>query len=351
MGHAEGNGIEIRTDKCGFILAGGGSYGSFQAGVLDYLINQANADYKGIYGISIGAVNAANLAGAGPGQDGLSKQCDQLLYMWEHMTDIFHHLPFLPPKDFIDAYSVNFCHLLTQSLFKASSLQKYITEIFTDELLANLYALHRYFAVGTVSEVDGRMHMFRNEVAVRNVEMRRQLVDYVVGSMSMPAFFPPSMITIDDCQHKCFDGGLREPCPVQTAYEDDRYEWLVVINCNADRIKLDFTSSRLTQYLARAMDIFHSSLIVGDVRTAVAVSSVLKAADLDEITIDIGGRTQTFGRTNILYIEPENENNLLFDSLLDFAPKKIQSAMDYGRLCAGNVIRKLGVTFVPPTDS
>lgn len=75
------NALPARPDKIALVLQGGGAMGSYQAGVYDAL---AEVDYlpDWVAGISIGAINAAIIAGNPP-----ETRVDQLRAFWQQITE------------------------------------------------------------------------------------------------------------------------------------------------------------------------------------------------------------------------------------------------------------------------
>lgn len=75
------NALPARPDKIALVLQGGGAMGSYQAGVYDAL---AEVDYlpDWVAGISIGAINAAIVAGNPP-----ETRVDQLRAFWQQITE------------------------------------------------------------------------------------------------------------------------------------------------------------------------------------------------------------------------------------------------------------------------
>lgn len=71
------------------LLQGGGALGSFQAGVYEEL-ESSNIGINWVAGISIGAVNAAIIAGNPPGE-----RVDKLCSFWERLSSCLPDLPFL----------------------------------------------------------------------------------------------------------------------------------------------------------------------------------------------------------------------------------------------------------------
>src|ERR1700720_1318886 len=83
-----------RFEQTVLLLQGGGALGSYQAGVYQALA-EANLHPDWVAGISIGAINAALIAGNPP-----EKRVEKLRQFWEHSTtDVFGSCPqnFLTP--------------------------------------------------------------------------------------------------------------------------------------------------------------------------------------------------------------------------------------------------------------
>ncbi|MCP4677919.1 MAG: hypothetical protein GY854_20870 [Deltaproteobacteria bacterium] len=332
----------INPKTCAFVLSGGGCFGSFEAGVLEYLIGEAHADFSGLYGISIGAVNAATLAGAARGKPGLAKQLGHLEYLWDRITDFFH-----PHLGYINAYSINWNGFLSQSLFSAKNLIEYIESILDEKALCNLYANHREFAVGTVSDADGQIHLFRNSNAVLDDEMKRQLVNYVVGSMSLPLVFPPRDISIQGQTHQCFDGGLRESSLLIRALADRRYDDIVVINCGAKNLPFSGRLKGMLQYAERAFDIWNNNNTQSIMDNARTLTRIMRESGQGEMEIFHDGQPMKIKAAKLHIFEPGSDSSaeLTFDNELDFDPQKIQLAIQYGKKVAEEVCKKQHLVF------
>src|SRR6266446_6840647 len=80
---------ESYTKKVALVLQGGGALGSYQAGVYEAL---ASSDYKPdwVAGISIGAINAALIAGNSP-----ERRVEKLREFWEAVSDSPLSTPYL----------------------------------------------------------------------------------------------------------------------------------------------------------------------------------------------------------------------------------------------------------------
>src|ERR1700761_4878319 len=81
-----------RPERCGrvaLVLQGGGALGAYQAGVFQAL-HEAGVEPDWVSGVSIGAVNAALIAGNPP-----ERRLDRLRTFWERITSrkIWYHTP------------------------------------------------------------------------------------------------------------------------------------------------------------------------------------------------------------------------------------------------------------------
>lgn len=77
-------------DQVALVLQGGGALGSYQAGVIEGL-DQAGIEIDWVAGISIGAVNAAIIAGNPP-----ARRVDRLRAFWEKLTSALPSFPIFP---------------------------------------------------------------------------------------------------------------------------------------------------------------------------------------------------------------------------------------------------------------
>jgi predicted acylesterase/phospholipase RssA len=77
-------------DQVALVLQGGGALGSYQAGVIDGL-TEAGIEIDWVAGISIGAVNAAIVAGNPP-----ERRMERLLAFWDKVTSGLPSFPIYP---------------------------------------------------------------------------------------------------------------------------------------------------------------------------------------------------------------------------------------------------------------
>ena len=202
--------------KVALVLQGGGALGSYQAGVYEAL---ASSEYvpDWVAGISIGAVNAAIIAGNAP-----EARVPALRRFWEEVTSYtswlaplegplaegqrrlsalaaltFGQPGFFAPRPFMDWFAVpNPVSYYNTALLKG-----------TLERLADfdrINAKEMRFSVGAVNVRTGNFAYFDNgEIAIRP--------EHVMASAALPPGFPP--VEIDG---ECYwDGGLVSNTPLE----------------------------------------------------------------------------------------------------------------------------------------
>lgn len=199
--------------KIGLVLQGGGALGSYQAGVYECL---AQADYHPdwVAGISIGAFNAAIIAGNAP-----AERIAKLRGFWETITAPTIAFPF---PFFSDAISRNWhsasALLMGQTGFFAprpmtdwlgAPVSFYETKALRDTLEAfvdfdRINAGETRFSVGAANVRTGDFAYFDSrETAIRP--------EHVMASGALPPGFPP--VEIDGEYY--WDGGLVSNTPLQ----------------------------------------------------------------------------------------------------------------------------------------
>lgn len=178
-----------RDDSTAFVLAGGGSLGAVQVGMLKAL-SAAGVMPELLIGTSVGAINAAFIAaGAGP------RDAAELERIWLDVRrgDVF---PVKPLR--------GLSALLTRqdALFSADSLRQLIASHLRYERLEDAPIPVAIVAADVVS---GR------EVVLRSGDA----VDAVLASAAIPGVFPA--VTIGDLE--LVDGGFVNHTPISTAAE------------------------------------------------------------------------------------------------------------------------------------
>src|SRR5438128_5483189 len=219
---------ESYTKKVALVLQGGGALGSYQAGVYEAL---ASSDYKPdwVAGISIGAINAALIAGNSP-----EMRVDKLREFWRTITTsalwpvrisdlvngaglpfdlgkqigamhalMFGQSNFFAPRKPTDWW---FGHTPT-SYYDTSSLQSTLERLVDFD---RINSREIRFSVGAVNVRTGNFAYFDNA----ETEIRPE---HVLASGALPPGFPAIEI---DGEHY-WDGGLVSNTPLQWVIESD----------------------------------------------------------------------------------------------------------------------------------
>ena len=255
-----------RPDNCGriaLVLQGGGALGAYQGGVYQAL-HEAGLEPEWVSGVSIGAVNAALIAGNAP-----ERRLAALSEFWDRVTDRTIW-PFTPDGD-IYRQTRNTVSALTTALFGQPGLfnphkvnpwflvpgAKDATSFYdntemkhTLEELVDFKRLNEgdvHFSVGAVNIMTGNFVFFDN----RKEEIR---IEHVLASGALPPAFPMVKIGTD----YFWDGGIVSNTPLQhlLAQDDDVNSLVFQVDLFSARGELPRTMSDV---LGRQKDIQYSS--------------------------------------------------------------------------------------------
>jgi NTE family protein len=252
-----------RCDRVALVLQGGGALGAYQAGVYQAL-HEAHIEPDWVSGVSIGAINAAIIAGNPP-----NRRLKQLRTFWERITErkIWHYTPdgdvfrqmrnaasswltilqgqpgFFTPHAVNPWLSLAGAHTAT-SYYDTTPLRDTLNEL-VDFSLINDRAVR--FAVGAVNVLSGNFTYFDNA--------REQIgPEHVMASGALPPALPMVKIGTDHF----WDGGIVSNTPLQHLLDhDDRLNTLV--------FQIDLFSARgvlprdIQDVMARHKDIMYSS--------------------------------------------------------------------------------------------
>jgi NTE family protein len=211
---------ESYDKKVALVLQGGGALGSYQAGVYEALsTSQYLPDW--IAGISIGAINAAIIAGNAP-----DKRVERLTAFWEGITSLSSLSPILSGAITDDHRSASALSALmfgqpgffaprppTQWFFGTQPTSLYDTSALKDTLerlvdFDRINAREVRFSVAAVNVRSGNFAYFDNaEIVIRP--------EHVMASAALPPAFPA--VEIDGELY--WDGGLVSNTPLQYVVE------------------------------------------------------------------------------------------------------------------------------------
>ena len=225
----------VRSDRDRvLVLQGGGALGSYQAGIYETLV-AAGIDLDWIAGISIGAVNAAIIAGNPP-----DRRVGRLQEFWnlasstllpnsivpsEGLRSIFNEasaawiLTYGVPGFFSPRFPLPFFHppgtVEALSYYDTAPLRR------TLERLVDFDLINRgkvRLSVGAVNVKTGNFTYFDN---------RHQRIgpEHIMASGALPPGFPP--IEIDGDYY--WDGGLVSNTPLQYVLDEERVKDLVIL--------------------------------------------------------------------------------------------------------------------------
>jgi NTE family protein len=194
--------------KRALVLSGGGVKGAFEAGAVDYLVNQAGLDFQFFFGTSTGALNVS-LLGQARNYEELILRTGQLKQLWldiKGYRSIYH-------KNALGILNL----LLGNTLYTPNGLH---------HLLKKHIDLNCLFDPATVVKVT-TVCLETGELFyadTRSQEQKEDYLKYILASASMPFFFPAVKIN----GSHWYDGSLRDITPLGTVFDENPDEIVVV---------------------------------------------------------------------------------------------------------------------------
>ncbi len=249
-------------DTVALVLQGGGALGSYQAGVIEAL-SAAAIEPDWVAGISIGAINAAIVAGNPP-----ERRVERLRQFWNQATSWLPSFPILPDdmvREFVHEWSAGFVAMAgvpgffgprfippfmavpgtpeALSFYDSRPLQQTLDELVDWELL-NRGPVR--LSVGAVDLESGNFRYF---------DTREEWIDapHIMASGALPPGLPP--VEIDGNLY--WDGGLVSNTPLQHVLDNQR-EAMIVFQVDLFSAA-DKRPRTIMDVLARAKEITFSS--------------------------------------------------------------------------------------------
>lgn len=222
-------------DEVALVLQGGGALGSYQAGIYQAL-GEAAIDVDRVAGISIGAVNAAIIAGNPPG-----RRCERLRQFWDGVTAWLPSFPIWPDdnlREFLHEWSAG--HVATfgvpgfftprfvppmlaapgtpqaLSFYDSSPLAQTLDSLIDWDLLNDGPVR---LSVGAVDVESGNFEYFDT----RGPKARRIDARHIMASGALPPGLPP--IEIDGRWY--WDGGIVSNTPLSYVLDTQVGDMLV----------------------------------------------------------------------------------------------------------------------------
>ena len=249
-----------RKGQIVLVLQGGGALGAYQAGVYHGL-SEAGIEPDWVIGTSIGAINAALIAGNKPGDrlDRLKEFWDRVrnrsplgadwLAQWgnafANMGVIAQGIPTFFQPNPLALWGPHFPHAPGQAAYYSTEpLRATLTELVDfDEINAR----HTRLTVGAVNVNTGMMRYFDS----RKMEISAR---HVMASGALPPAFPAIEI---DGEHY-WDGGIYSNTPIEVVLDDDPRRDSLIFSVNLWRPHGDAPET-IWQVMTRQKDIQYSS--------------------------------------------------------------------------------------------
>ncbi|MBN8848479.1 MAG: patatin-like phospholipase family protein [Sphingomonas sp.] len=219
-------------DTVALVLQGGGALGSYQAGVIEAL-SAAAIEPDWVAGISIGAINAAIVAGNPP-----ERRVERLRQFWNQATSWLPSFPILPDdmvREFVHEWSAGFVAMAgvpgffgprfippfmavpgtpgALSFYDSTPLRDTLDELVDWDLLNDVPVR---LSVGAVDVESGNFRYF--DTYDERIDAR-----HVMASGALPPGLPP--VEIDGRWY--WDGGLVSNTPLQHVLDNQRAEMIV----------------------------------------------------------------------------------------------------------------------------
>ncbi|MCP3142384.1 patatin-like phospholipase family protein [Pyxidicoccus xibeiensis] len=286
------------------VLSGGGAKGAFQVGAERVLREVHGFRWERIFGVSVGALNAALLA-----QHAFKELNDVWLNIRE--TDVYRKFPW-------PVIALRLGLLRKLGLYDGTPLRDFIYR----------NAAGRPFVVpahvGRVSLVSGNYELVPSEA--------KDFLDAVWQSATMPVIWEPIGPTA------IVDGGLRNVTPLGDALQFGPTE-IVVIACSSPKLESAKAPANILDVAKRSLvDITINEILLNDVDTFVRINDIVRQAYEEGYTLRRPDGVP-YRYCRITVIEPAKP----LGDTLDFSPEMIRMRMRHGEEMARSALKPTGV--------
>ncbi len=252
-----------RCERIALVLQGGGALGAYQAGVYEAL-HEANIEPDYVSGVSIGAINAAIIAG-----NSKKRRLQRLRTFWERITErkVWHYTPdgdvfrqarnaasswltlmqgqpgFFKPRNPGPWMSLAGATTAT-SYYDSEPLLETLEEL-VDFSMINERAVR--FSVGAVNVLSGNFTYFDNAREIIGPE-------HIMASGALPPALPMVKIGTDHF----WDGGIVSNTPLQHLLDEDDHINTLIFQVDLFNARGDLPRD-IQDVMARHKDIMYSS--------------------------------------------------------------------------------------------
>jgi NTE family protein len=286
------------------VLSGGGARGAFQVGAERVLREVHGFRWERVFGVSVGALNAALLA-----QQAYKELHDVWLNLRE--ADIYRKLPW-------PLIALRLALLRKLGLHDGTPLRDFVRK----HVAGRPFVVPAH--VGRVSLVSGEYELVSNSA--------KDFLDAVWHSATMPIIWEPIGPTA------ICDGGLRAVTPLGDALDFGPTE-IVVIACASKKLEPVKPPANILDVAKRSLvDITFNEILLNDVETFVRINDIVRQAYDEGVTLRRPDGVP-YRYCRITVIEPAKP----LGDTLDFAPEQVRMRMRHGEEMARAAMRPTGV--------
>ena len=297
--------------KTALVLSGGGAKGSFQVGVLDYLLNEKKMDFDIVCGVSVGSLNASMVA---------QGDFPKLLELWEGI------------KSNRDIYRKKFLGILggllgSQSMYSNKTLRKKIDKYVNPDKIRKR---GKELRIGSVS--------LQTTKYISIDQNNKDLKEWILASTSIPVAFQPPFMN----NEQIVDGSIRDITPLSTAIKLGAEKIIVVLASPGEMSYNPKHYKNLIYIGIRSLEIILAEIYENDLKVSRKVNDSVrlwkrimnKMEGEDDLCKDMNISFNKYREVEVISIMPQKQ---VIDTL-EFNPVKIKEAINYGREMAQNII-------------
>lgn len=274
------------------VLAGGGSKGAYELGVLRYLLSDLKTQYDILCGVSVGAINAAYLAQYPKGQE--QEAYLGLKTLWDGLDNSKVKKQWFP-LSFLEA-------LWKPSLYNSSPLQKVIRSNLDP---VKIRASGKKLRVGATGLDTGEYKVFSENC-----------VD-VAGAVLASSAFPTMLCPVKMEGQLWIDGGVRSTTPLKAAIQAGADDVDIIMCSPASDPSTSFVDKTNVPSLAlRALDIMSDQVEAADLQICGIYNDLVAAG----LATD----------KKLIKLRIVRPNVILLKNPLDFTPAILQKMQEQG---------------------